>query len=122
MKSPALITALLSATAMIACANTPSGAPGLPDIQAQALADAARRSGLPASALQLISAEAVTWPDGAVGCPRPGLLYTQALVSGYQVRIRAGTELLSYHASARGSAAFCPASQAKAPLAPDLRR
>ena len=107
---------------MIACANPPPTPPGLPEIQALALADAGKRSGLAASALQVISAEAVTWPDGALGCPQPGMLYTQALVPGFLVRIRAGAEVLRYHAGSRGGPAFCPASMAKAPLAPDLRR
>ena len=107
---------------MIACANAPPAEPGLPEIQRLALADAAKRSGLPASALKVVSAEAVTWSDGSLGCPQPGMLYTQALVPGFHVRIRAGAEVLSYHASSRGGPAFCPASQAKAPLPQDLRR
>ncbi len=122
MKSPALFAALLSATTMIACANTSPAEPGLPEIQRQALADAAKRSGLPASALTVVSAEAVIWSDGSLGCPQPGMLYTQALVPGYHIRIRAGSEVLSYHAGSRSGPAFCPASQAKAPLPRDLQR
>ena len=35
--------------------------------------------------LFLSRAEAVTWPSGALGCPEPGMAYTQALVPGYHV-------------------------------------
>lgn len=33
----------------------------------------------------LISAEAVTWPDSSLGCPSPGVSYTQALIEGMRV-------------------------------------
>ncbi len=125
MKSPALLAALLAAAVTMACA-TPAPdqtePTGLQALSRLALADAALRSGLPASALQVESADAVTWRDGSLGCPRPGLMVTQALVPGYRIRIRAGSELLNYHAGARGEPAFCPASLAQAPLPQDLRR
>ena len=40
--------------------------------------------------LKVLSAEAVTWSDGSLGCPEPGMMYTQALVPGYRVQIRGG--------------------------------
>ena len=122
MRSPALLAALLAATALIACADTPPAEAGLPTVQRLALTDAAKRSGLPVSALTVVSAEALVWPDGSLGCPQPGRMYTQALVPGYRVRIQAGTALLSYHAGASTEAALCPAPQARAPLPPDLLR
>jgi hypothetical protein len=73
-----------------------------------AMDDAARRTGLNASALQVISSEAVTWPDGSLGCPQPGVMYTMAPVPGYRVRIRAGDTVLDYHASQRGYFVYCP--------------
>ena len=73
-----------------------------------ALADAARRTGMPVSALVVASAEAVVWPDGSLGCPQPGIAYTMALVAGYRVRVRAGSELFDYHASGRGYLVLCP--------------
>ena len=33
----------------------------------------------------LVSATAQTWPTGALGCPKPGASYTQAVVEGMQV-------------------------------------
>jgi hypothetical protein len=87
-----------------------------------ALADASRRTGLAVEALQLHSAEAVTWRDGALGCPQPGRAYTQALVPGYRVRIRAQGQLLHYHAGSRGAVLLCPADRAVEPLPDDSRR
>ena len=34
---------------------------------------------------QLVSAQSVTWNSGALGCPKPGMSYTQAMVDGMQV-------------------------------------
>jgi hypothetical protein len=86
-----------------------------------ALQDAAKRTQLDASALRLTLAEAVTWPDGALGCPEPGRQYSQALVSGYRIRISAGAETLEYHSSLRGQPFFCPASRIQPPAAADPR-
>lgn len=44
----------------------------------------------------LVSAEAVTWRDGSLGCPRPGMKYTQALVDGMQVVVEAGGRQYDY--------------------------
>lgn len=80
-----------------------------------ALEDAARRTKLERSKLNVISAEAVTWPDGSLGCPQPGMLYTQALVPGYRIRIQAGTEVLDYHAGRRGQLVLCPSGRSMEP-------
>ncbi|HDH03144.1 MAG TPA: hypothetical protein ENH15_02735 [Actinobacteria bacterium] len=37
------------------------------------------------AAFQVAVARTVVWSDGSLGCPEPGVLYTQALVDGYQV-------------------------------------
>ena len=80
-----------------------------------ALDDAARLSGLKRADLRVVSAEAVTWPDGSLGCPQPGLLYTQALVPGYRIRIQAGAEILDYHAGWLGQLVLCPKGRSVEP-------
>ena len=82
----------------------------------QALADASQRTGRPTDELQIVSAESVTWPDGSLGCPQPGMAYTQALVPGFRVRVRAGEELLDYHSGRSGAPTLCPADRARDPL------
>jgi hypothetical protein len=82
--------------------------------------DAARRSGVAAADLRVVSVEDVTWPDGSLGCPEPGRLYTQALVPGHRVRIAApgaADAPMHYHLSTRGNAwLYCPAERALEPL------
>lgn len=80
------------------------------------LVDAAGRSGLDRSDLVVESAEAVTWADGSLGCPEPGMMYTQALVPGYRIRVRAGDHLLDYHASERGYFVLCPPGRGVDPV------
>ena len=90
--------------------------PDLQSIARAAVADAARRTGLDASTLKVISSEAVTWPDGGLGCPEPGMLYTMALVPGYRIRIQAGDKVLDYHASRRGNLVLCPPERSVDPV------
>lgn len=79
------------------------------------LTDAAGRTGLARSSLVVESVEAVTWADGSLGCPEPGMAYTMALVPGYRIRVRAEGQLLDYHASQRGYFVLCPAGRAVDP-------
>jgi len=88
----------------------------LQSITRTALNDAARRTGREASTLKVISSEAVTWPDGSLGCPEPGKLYTMALVPGYRIRIQSGDQVLDYHASRRGYLVLCPPGRSVDPV------
>ena len=78
-----------------------------------ALADAA---GQGLQAPQLLSAETVTWPSGALGCEHPGLTYTTVLVPGYLIRVRCGERVLHYHAAQRGRPFLCPEGRSQPPL------
>lgn len=97
--------------------STQPASPAPQGLVRAALADAARVSGRPQQTLVVIDAEAVTWPDGAAGCPEPGMGYTQALVPGYRIRIRAGNDVLNYHATEHSRVpVLCPASRVQPPL------
>jgi len=100
-----------------------SGGPAtLESVIAAVRADAARVTGLAAEEIAVASAGHVTWSDGSLGCPAPGMLYTQALVPGYRVQLQAGDQLLDYHASQRGGFVLCPAGRAIEPVDGDLAR
>lgn len=101
----------------------PDGAVTLPSLLAAFNADALRRTGGHAARLAMQPAEEVTWSDGALGCPQPGLMYTQALVPGWRVRVDvAGAAALHYHASRRGQWLLCPAGRSQAPLPAGVTR
>lgn len=52
---------------------------------------------LDARRLDAASVEARTWPNGSLGCPRSGEMYTQAIVSGYQVVFTVGAAQYQVH-------------------------
>lgn len=67
----------------------PSAAPVTGEVPAAVL-DAVRArlgadTGLDPSAAVVTVAEDVQWNDGALGCPEPGVMYTQAIEPGYRV-------------------------------------
>jgi hypothetical protein len=105
-----------------ACAQVPPAPPRPPPgpgeeaAVRQVLGDAANRLGLPVAALQPARVEPVTWRDGALGCPEPGLMYPQVLVPGYRITVDSGGKSLEYHASQRGQFLYCPPGRAMPPL------
>jgi len=110
---------LIVAIFMPACAAHPrpdTGTSPVDRMVTAARADAAKRSGLAPAQLQVVTAQPVTWSDGSLGCPRPGMLYTQALVPGYRVQLRVGSEIWNYHGSERGGVVLCPPGQAQEPV------
>jgi hypothetical protein len=80
-----------------------------------ALDDAAHRTSMERSQIEVVSAAAVTWSDGSAGCPAPGMMYTQALVPGYRIVLQAGEQVLNYHAGRSGAPKYCPAERVIAP-------
>ena len=81
----------------------PSAEPGAgggnslpPDITDPIVADAAARLGVDPSTVEIVDAHAETWSDGSLGCPQPDMMYTQALVDGYQVVVEANGTQLDY--------------------------
>ena len=60
---------------------------------------AADDTGIAPGEIRVVTAEAVTWSDGSLGCPEEGQMYTQALVPGYRVVLDVAGEEVAYHAS-----------------------
>lgn len=63
----------------------------------EAVADLARRLDVPTEEVELVSMEEVTWRDGSIGCAEEGKMYTQALVDGHRIILRAAGETHEYH-------------------------
>ncbi|HYI65340.1 MAG TPA: hypothetical protein VEW95_00285 [Candidatus Limnocylindrales bacterium] len=77
------------------------------EILAGILSDAAQRTGVAEDAIEVVRADAMTWSDGSLGCPEPGMLYTQALVDGFHVIVNADGEELDYRVGQGGSFRLC---------------
>ena len=84
-------------------------------IAAAVRVDAAKLLGRSDAASLSVSVESVIWSDGSLGCPQPGLMYTQALVPGWRLVVRDGQREWLYHASAGGAWLLCTAGRATPP-------
>lgn len=77
-----------------------------PDVVAAVQAHA-ERMGVEPDAVTVEGFAEVTWSDGSLGCPQPGMMYTQALVPGYQLVLGVDGQLASYHAAQNGTFSHC---------------
>jgi hypothetical protein len=62
-----------------------------------AVDDLARRLGIEREEVTVVDARAVTWPDGSLGCPEPGVQYVQRLVDGALAILETGGRRYEYH-------------------------
>lgn len=77
------------------------------DTLADLVAAAAADAGVDIDEISIVTAEQVTWRDGAIGCPEPGMMYTQALTPGYRVVLEIDGEDHHFHASETGEFFYC---------------
>jgi hypothetical protein len=125
MRARVLLTALLAA-ALTACLappepgtspfqgapTDPTEEPGMPDssepdataaphdhdaLAQAAQQDLAERLGVDAATIEVATVRDVTWPDGSMGCPQPGQMYTQALVDGAYLELVHDGDTYAYH-------------------------
>lgn len=88
-------------------------------IRRAVVADAAKRFRVAESAVVLARAEQVTWPDGSLGCPRPGEMYTQAQVPGFRLLAKTANGDLLYNTDAQSTVRNCPLAEGLAPAPAD---
>jgi hypothetical protein len=119
------VLVLLATLALSACVASPAptpvpspsrGTPANPDAQASvdaALAQAAAHLGVSPADLRVEQVEARQWPDSSLGCPQPGLMYSQIVTPGFLIVISGGgagsgaVKQLEYHSDARGNVVLC---------------
>ena len=70
--------------------------------------DLADRLGVEPEEIEVVVAERVTWPDGSLGCPQPGMSYTQAIVEGSRVVLGHDERVYLYHAGTDDQPFLCP--------------
>lgn len=90
--------------------TTPTSQPSSPGSDGSetidaAVADLADRLDIDPGDIDVESHETVVWNDGSLGCPRPGEVYTQALVEGSRTVLMVDGRRYFYHA-ADGRAPF----------------
>lgn len=99
---------LLAAALLTTAANAQTTVSEMPaGLLDKIRADLASTQSVSAADVKVVSTEAVNWPNGALGCPKPGTMYTQAIVPGYRIELEAAGHRYTYHASARGGFKRC---------------
>jgi hypothetical protein len=117
---------LVVAGLLVACGNDESGAGGTPSMTPtsrssqspespapsggpvdQAKADLTKRLGVDPAQVTVISSAEVTWRDGSLGCPEPGMYYTQALVPGTQTILEVDGKQYHYHSGGQRAPFLC---------------
>ena len=77
------------------------------DLLSAIMADLVQQGNLLREDIRVERAESVVWPDGSLGCPVPGEMYTQAQVPGFWVVLSAGNKKYDYRASSTGHFRLC---------------
>lgn len=85
---------------------TPPPVQPMPQLK-QAVDDAAGRTGVDPSAVQVVSVQAREWSDTSLGCPKPGMFYAQVITPGYLILLEAGGQRLEYHTDAGRRVELC---------------
>lgn len=88
----------------------------LPDQIEFSKKDLAQRLGIKLDSITLSDARQVNWRSGALGCPEPGMNYTQALVPGVLIILTIGNETHGYHAKHGGKPFYCHRARAEQPV------
>jgi hypothetical protein len=57
--------------------------------------------------MTLLSAEAVTWPDASLGCPRPNTGYIQVETPGFHITLLANGGRYTYHTDLADNYLLC---------------
>ncbi len=71
--------------------------PGLLPFVELARQDLAGRLGIDIGSIVTLSAVVRSWPDSALGCPRPGMRYLQRPVDGSLIRLQVAGTVYRFH-------------------------
>ena len=85
----------------------PAKVAGLEPLLNKISADLSRRQNIPLEQISVKTVQVVTWPDGSLGCPQPGMMYTMSLVDGYQIILVANGQTFFYHTAGRDQFIYC---------------
>jgi hypothetical protein len=69
---------------------------------ANSISDLAARLNIASSAITMVSAEAVDWPDGCLGIEMPGVMCIMVITPGYRVILEADGKQYEYHTNESG--------------------
>jgi hypothetical protein len=77
--------------------------------------DLLERMNITEDQVEVWEAVSVDWRSAALGCPKKGMNYTQALVPGFLIVLRVGETEHHYHARRGDKPFFCPPGRVEEP-------
>jgi hypothetical protein len=80
---------------------------GLRPFIAMATADLAARLDVEEAEITPLTAVLVVWPNGALGCPEPGMQYAQVLTDGSVIELGAMGRVFRYHSGGSTTPFLC---------------
>ena len=90
--------------------GTPPAAQGQP-VDAAVLdlvkQDLAKRLSVTVDQITVVSATSMEWPDSSLGCPKPGMAYSQIVTPGYRIVLSQGQKQYDYHTDASATIVLC---------------
>lgn len=92
-------------SASLSAGDAPDGIPE--SVWAALMADLGRRLDQAVTDPVVVTAKAMTFNDGSLGCPQPGQAYTQALVDGYQIVVEVDGDRYDYRSAGGDSVRLC---------------
>lgn len=78
--------------------------------------DLARRLDVSPESIKVSGARRVTWRSGALGCPEPGMNYTDTLVPGSVIYLQVDNTIHAYHGKIGTEPFYCPRERAEQPV------
>ncbi|MDH4274230.1 MAG: hypothetical protein OEW08_04250 [Gammaproteobacteria bacterium] len=70
--------------------------------------------------ITVVRVEPKEWRNSSLGCPQPGMMYAQVMMSGFRVELKANGKLYDWRVSDH-SARLCETNAKKSPPSPSKR-
>lgn len=77
----------------------------------QAINDLAQQLAVSADDIRILSVESVVWPDSALGCPQPDMMYMQVLQDGARIRLQVADTVYQYNSGGATAPFLCRTPQ-----------
>ena len=80
--------------------------------------DLAEQLSMPMTQINFIQAISATSSDSSLGCPQPGMAYSQVLTPGYLIQLQTDNRVYEYHTDADQLVVFCGENTIEYPAKP----
>ena len=107
--TPAVTTAptaeITPGTTLTATGASAVASPVAGSVEAKVAQALSKKTGVDTSKLVLTTKDALDWPDSALGCPAPGMMYSQIVTSGFKLIYSDGAKTYEVHTDRSGNRA-----------------